>query len=70
MLIERFYCSILEIIVVTELLGYEDKLSHSFIHLYKTALVNGDYLGFIALEWNLTQMRTDLKEDRLIGVME
>lgn len=62
--------SILEIIMVTELVGYEDKLSHSLMHLYKTALVNGDYLGFVALEWSITQKRTDLKEDRLTGVME
>jgi dsRNA-specific ribonuclease len=55
--------AILEIIIVTELLTYEDKLSHSLMHLYKTALVNGDYLSFIALEWNITQERTDLKED-------
>lgn len=62
--------SILEIIIVTELSKYDDKLSHSLMHLYKTALVNGDYLGFIALEWRITQKKRDLKEDRVSGVME
>ena len=61
---------ILEIIIVTELLAYEDKLSHSLMHLYKTALVNGDYLGFIALEWNITQKKTHLKENPKSGSME
>lgn len=62
--------SILEFIIVTELMKYEDKLSHSLMHLYKTALVNGDYLGFIALEWNMTQKRLGLRESQQIGVIE
>ena len=62
--------TILEIIIVTEIMAYEDKLSHSFMHLYKTALVNGDYLGFIALEWNITQKKTDLKENPKSGSIE
>jgi dsRNA-specific ribonuclease len=46
--------AILEIIVVTELIAYEDELSHSLMHLYKTTLVNGDYLSFLAMEWKIT----------------
>jgi dsRNA-specific ribonuclease len=34
--------AILEVIVVTELMTYENELSHSLMHLYKTTLVNGD----------------------------
>jgi len=54
--------AVLEIIIVNELSKYEGKLSHSLMHLYKTSLVNGDYLGFIALEWKLTQRRTVVRE--------
>jgi dsRNA-specific ribonuclease len=54
--------AILEIIIVNKLLKYEETLSHSLMHLYKTSLVNGDYLGFIALEWKLTQRQTAVKE--------
>lgn len=61
--------AILEIIVVTELLEYEDELSHSLMHLYRAALVNGDYLGFIAMEWNITQKKKDLKEDPISSLM-
>ncbi|CZR61729.1 related to Dcl-2 dicer RNA helicase/RNAseIII CAF [Phialocephala subalpina] len=60
--------AILEIIIVTELMKYEEELSHSLMHLYKTSLVNGDYLSFIALEWKITQRKTDLKEDPASGL--
>jgi hypothetical protein len=59
----EFGDAILEIIVVTELLAYENELSHSLLHLYKTALVNGDYLSFLALKWKITQKQKDLKKD-------
>jgi dsRNA-specific ribonuclease len=62
--------SILEILIVTELMRYEDNISHSLMHLYKTALVNTNYLGFIALEWNTTQKRMDLKENKTTGKLE
>ncbi|KAF8859184.1 RNase3 domain-containing protein, partial [Acephala macrosclerotiorum] len=61
--------AILEIIIVTELMKYEEELSHPLMHLYKTSLVNGDYLSFIALEWKITQRKTDLKEDPDSGVL-
>ena len=61
--------AILEIIIVTELMAYEDKLSHSLIHLYKTTLVNGDYLSFLALEWKIAQEKRDLKEDPNSGIL-
>ncbi len=59
--------AILEIIIVTELMAYEDKLSHSLMHLYKTTLVNGDYLSFLALEWKIVQKKSDLEEDPMSG---
>ena len=61
--------AILEIILVTELMKYEKELSHSLMHIYKTSLVNGDYLSFIALEWKITQRKTDLKEDPDSGLL-
>lgn len=62
--------SILEHIIVTELTKYADQISCSLMHLFKTVLVNGDYLGFIALEWNITQTRIDLKENERTRVDE
>ncbi len=61
---------ILEVLIVTEVLGYEDSVSLSFMHLCKTALVNGDFLGFIALEWSINQRKTCFTENPLTGVME
>ena len=62
--------SILEALIVTEISRFEDSLPLSFMHLCKTALVNGDFLGFIALEWSITQKETRSKENPLTGVME
>ncbi|KAH9206065.1 RNase3 domain-containing protein [Leptodontidium sp. 2 PMI_412] len=62
--------SILEALIVTEISRLEDSLPLSFMHLCKTALVNGNFLGFIALEWSITQKETCWKENHLTGVME
>ena len=62
--------AILEIIIVTELMSYEGMLSHSFMHLYKTTLVNGDYLSFLALEWKIAQRKSDVKEDSRSGTFK
>lgn len=62
--------AILEIIIVTELMAYEGMLSHSFMHLYKTTLVNGDYLSFLALEWKIAQRKSDVKEDSRSGTFK
>jgi dsRNA-specific ribonuclease len=48
-------------------MAYEGKISHSLMHLYKTTLVNGDYLSFLALEWKIAQKKSDLKEDPRSG---
>jgi dsRNA-specific ribonuclease len=61
--------AILEIIIVTELMAHQDELSHSLMHLYKTTLVNRDYLSFLALEWKITQKGKDLKEDPSSGLI-
>jgi dsRNA-specific ribonuclease len=62
--------AILEIIIVTELMAYEGILSHSLMHLYKTTLVNGDYLSFLALEWKIAQRKSDVKEDSRSGTFK
>lgn len=61
--------AVLEAIVVTELSEYDSELPPSLMHLYKAALVSGDYLGFIALEWNIVQERKELEEDLISGSM-
>ncbi|KAH8894460.1 ribonuclease III, partial [Thozetella sp. PMI_491] len=55
--------AILETIVTSELLQYDSHLSQSHMHRYRTALVNGDYLGYVALDWCTTQYRFDLEDD-------
>jgi hypothetical protein len=60
--------AILEIIVVAELMAYEGELSHSLMHLYKTTLVNGDYLSFLALEWKIAQKQTDITGRPKVGL--
>ncbi|KAH7407652.1 RNase3 domain-containing protein [Cadophora sp. MPI-SDFR-AT-0126] len=62
--------SILEALIVTEISRLEESIPLSFMHQCKTALVNGDFLGFIALEWSITQKETCSKENHLTGVME
>nr|ALJ83737.1 dicer like-protein 2 [Colletotrichum lindemuthianum]ALJ83741.1 dicer like-protein 2 [Colletotrichum lindemuthianum] len=42
--------SILDNIIVTRLFKIQPPLSHQTMHLLKTAMVNGDFLGFLALE--------------------
>ena len=54
--------AILDIIIVTELIKYEE-LPQSDLHHYKTSLVNGDFLSFICLELKTTQTKNDLKQN-------
>jgi dsRNA-specific ribonuclease len=54
--------AIIESIVGDEIYGHENKLSHALMNIYRTAVVNGQYLGFVALEWHVTQKRCNLRE--------
>ena len=48
---------------------YEEKFSESVMHIYKTFLLNGDYLSFIALEWEISRKKTSFEEDQLSGLL-
>lgn len=43
--------AILDFVVVNALAAMRPPLSHSEMHLLRTALVNGDFIGFVAMEW-------------------
>ncbi len=56
--------AILDYVVVRNLFLAKDSsgkaLPHSKMHLLKTALVNSDFLGFLAMEWSVKQPRIDV----------
>lgn len=48
--------AVLDYIVVQKLFNLEPPLAHhSEMHLLRTALVNGDFLGLLTMEWSTTQ---------------
>ncbi|KAK1481398.1 RNase3 domain-containing protein [Colletotrichum cuscutae] len=47
--------SVLDYIIVNRLFSIEPPLPHQTMHLLKTAMVNGDFLGFLALEQAVIQ---------------
>ncbi|RYO74189.1 hypothetical protein DL764_010943 [Monosporascus ibericus] len=55
--------AVLENIVVSSLWNYERELTHQEMHLYRTASVNADLLGFLVLEWTYLQEATNILED-------
>lgn len=58
--------SILDRIVVGELEEHNDKegeLTHVQMHLFRTALVNADFLAFLCMEWAVQQERIDIQTD-------
>lgn len=54
--------SILDYIIVKELFAINEPapLENWEMHLFRTALVNGDILGFLVMEWSSTQLRFDV----------
>ena len=44
--------AVLDYLVVTRLFAADPPLAHFDMHLLRTALVNGDFLAFLALEWS------------------
>ncbi|KAI1293352.1 RNase3 domain-containing protein [Xylaria venustula] len=51
---------ILDNIIVSILWTQEPELSHSQMHLLRTACVNADFLGFLVMEWCTTQEATEI----------
>ncbi|KAK2047429.1 RNase3 domain-containing protein [Colletotrichum somersetense] len=47
--------SVLDYVVVNRLFTVEPPLPHQTMHLLKTAMVNGDFLGFLSLEQSVDQ---------------
>ncbi|OHE97620.1 RNase3 domain-containing protein [Colletotrichum orchidophilum] len=47
--------SVLDYVIVNRLFTIEPPLPHQTMHLLKTAMVNGDFLGFLALEQSVSQ---------------
>ncbi|RYP59407.1 hypothetical protein DL769_008552 [Monosporascus sp. CRB-8-3] len=55
--------AVLDDIVVSSLWNYERELTHQEMHLYRTASVNADLLGFLVMEWTYIQEATSILED-------
>ncbi|KAK6226081.1 RNase3 domain-containing protein [Colletotrichum tabaci] len=47
--------SVLDYVIVSRLFAVTPPLSHQTMHLLKTAMVNGDFLGFLSLEQSVSQ---------------
>jgi dsRNA-specific ribonuclease len=62
--------ALLDLIVVNKLFSIEPPLSHQNMHLLKTALVNCDFIGFLALEFKLTEDQIDVNSDEEIEESE
>ncbi|KAI3317473.1 RNase3 domain-containing protein [Xylariaceae sp. AK1471] len=61
--LEFFGDSILDNIIVSALWPYEPELSNNQMHLLRTASVNADLLGFLVMEWCISQETTDISTD-------
>ncbi|KAK1596122.1 RNase3 domain-containing protein [Colletotrichum navitas] len=55
--------SVLDYVVVNRLFAVEPPLPHQTMHLLKTAMVNGDFLGFLSLEQSVGQDEVVLGEN-------
>ncbi|RYP60987.1 hypothetical protein DL770_009872 [Monosporascus sp. CRB-9-2] len=55
--------AVLDHIIVASLWNYERELTHQEMHLYRTASVNADLLGFLVMEWTYLQEATSILED-------
>lgn len=53
---------ILDRMITTALFELEPPLSHFQMHVLRTALVNADFLGFMCMEWSITQETKEVVE--------
>ncbi|KAI8154629.1 Dicer-like protein 2 [Colletotrichum sp. SAR 10_65] len=56
--------AVLDYIIVNRLFSIRPHLSHQSMHLLKTAVVNGDFLGFLSLEQSVEQEEVVIGEIR------
>jgi dsRNA-specific ribonuclease len=54
--------AILDNLVVNKLFDIEPALSHVDMHLLRTALVNGDFLAFLVMEWAIKRQEMQISE--------
>ena len=59
--------AVLDRIITTCLYEQEPPLSHFQMHVIRTALVNADFLGFMCMEWTISQGATEVVETRHVG---
>jgi dsRNA-specific ribonuclease len=55
--------AVLDKIIVTRLFAAEPPLTHDRMHTLKTALVNGDFLAFLSLEYSLLKQEPSVTEN-------
>ena len=53
---------VLDRIITTTLFEQQPPLSHFQMHVIRTALVNADFLGFMCMEWTITEGMTEIVE--------
>lgn len=53
---------VLDRIITTSLYEHKPPLSHFQMHVIRTAMVNADFLGFMCLEWAVSQGATEIVE--------
>ncbi|KAI1097702.1 hypothetical protein F4804DRAFT_326752 [Jackrogersella minutella] len=58
--------AILDKIVVDAIWDFERDMEPREMHLFRTAAVNADILGFVGMEWAISQEATEIAEDKAI----
>ncbi|KAI0837301.1 hypothetical protein F5Y06DRAFT_271288 [Hypoxylon sp. FL0890] len=62
--------AILDHIVVSVIWACERELDQREMHLFRTASVNADLLGFLGMEWTISQETTEISKDRSKSTIE
>lgn len=62
--------AVLDKIIVTRLFAAQPPLTHDRMHTLKSALVNGDFLAFLSLEYSLLKQEPNVTEDLLLESKE
>ncbi|KAI0885310.1 uncharacterized protein GGS22DRAFT_163408 [Annulohypoxylon maeteangense] len=58
--------AILDYVVTSAIWDYERDMDQREMHLFRTASVNADLLGFLGMEWTISQETTEIAEDKTI----
>jgi dsRNA-specific ribonuclease len=68
--LEFFGDSILDSVIVSALWPYQPELSNHQMHLLRTTCVNADLLGFLVMEWSISQETTSISTDNTPVVIQ